>query len=199
MRGGRNEWLRSVCIGCSKFASPAYFALTCVLVHAQVGASRSARSMKSTIDGMHAQTAERTAAVERELAREPVLLGPERGPVRRASRGSRAGAPPCCGPGGRSRLGIGVELLRRREARTGGRRWRRRCRRWRRVRRAAPSRRPSTPRPRRRERTARPSSPPVARSSPTPNAYACRAADYPATLWPTSHPRSRTARSRASR
>ena len=56
MRGGRNEWLRSVCIGCSKFASPVYFALTCAwYTRRSVDAERALHEVDDR--GMHAQTA----------------------------------------------------------------------------------------------------------------------------------------------
>ena len=149
MFGGRNEWLRSVCIGCSKFASPVYFALTCAW-YTRRSVESSARSMKSTIAGCTRQPREQAAAVERELAAEPVLFGTERGPGRRHLRISA----PQVGVGAPGRpvaLGIGVELLRAREhvPQIGGggidlvgvRR----------DPRAEPSRRSATPRPRRRK------------------------------------------------
>ena len=50
------------------------------LVHPQVG--RVERALHEVDDrGMHGETGEETASVERELAPEPVLLRAERGPV----------------------------------------------------------------------------------------------------------------------
>ena len=83
------------------------------LVHAQVG--RLERALHEVDDRrVHAQPAEVAAAVERELAAEAVLLGPERGPGRRHLG---IAAPELGGAASRRpvALGIGVELLRRRE------------------------------------------------------------------------------------